>query len=277
MKKLILVALTLISSMILIARMNFAQTSQEPLNTNNRVPYKTIQLFNGRNLNGWYTFIKDRGRDNDPNKVFTVRDGLIHISGEEWGCITTNKEYENYRLVVEFKWGVQTFAPRVAKARDSGVLLHSKGLDGAFGGNWMYSIECQLIEGGTGDLLVVGNGSEQFALTCPVSSEKQGDSYVFQPKGDPVTIHSGRINWYGRDPNWQDVKGFHGEKDIEKPLGEWNRLECITDGAEISIFLNGTLINHAINVQPSKGRIQLQSEGAEILFRRVDLTLLPKN
>jgi len=51
-------------------------------------------------------------------------------------------------------------------------------------------------------------------------------------------------------------------------------LECFTDGGEISIFLNGTLVNHAINVHPDKGRIQIQSEGAEILFRLVDLTLL---
>ena len=36
-----------------------------------------IQLFNGKNLNGWYTFLKKEGRNNDPNKVFTVKNGLI--------------------------------------------------------------------------------------------------------------------------------------------------------------------------------------------------------
>ncbi len=64
----------------------------------------TIQLFNGQNLDGWYTFLKDRGKNNDPKKVFTVNNGLIRVSGEEWGCITTEKEYENYHLTVEFKW-----------------------------------------------------------------------------------------------------------------------------------------------------------------------------
>ena len=274
MKKVILVYFIFILFLIIMVEGTFAQTSQQSLNTINEAQHKTIHLFNSRNLDNWYTFLKNRGRDSDPKGVFTVRDGLIHISGEELGCITTNKEYENYKLVVEFKWGIKTFDPRVDKARDSGVLLHSKGMDGGYSGIWMHSIECQIIEGGTGDFIVVGDGTEQFAITGFVAPEKQGDSYVFQPAGDTVTIRSGRINWYGRDHNWQDVKSFRGENDIEKPLGKWNRLECFADGREISVFLNGTLVNHAINVHPGKGRIQIQSEGAEILFRLVDLTLL---
>src|SRR5690554_1735518 len=55
---------------------------------------KTQSLFNGENLDGWYVFLKDRGRNNDPRQVFTVQDGMIRISGEEWGCITTEKEYK---------------------------------------------------------------------------------------------------------------------------------------------------------------------------------------
>ncbi len=234
----------------------------------------TIKLFNGKNLNGWYTFLKNRGRDNDPKKVFTVEDGLVRISGEEWGCITTNEKYSNYKLVFEFKWGVQTFSPRINNAMDNGVLLHSQGVDGGSQGIWMHSIECQIIEGGTGDFIVVGDGSPNFAITSPVAPDKQGSSYIFKPAGSLATINSGRINWFARDPDWKDVKGFRGKNDIEKIAGEWNRVECIADGDKISIFLNGTLVNEAVNVKPSKGRIQIQSEGAEIFFRRVDLTHL---
>lgn len=233
---------------------------------------KSINLFNGKNLDGWYTFLQNKGRDNDPKKVFTVHDGLIHITGEEWGCITTQEEYSNYRLVAEFKWGNQTFAPRLDNARDNGILLHSIGLDGGKDGIWMHSIECQIIEGGTGDFIVVGDGSKQFEITSPVAQEKQNDSYVFQQQGSNVTINGGRINWFGRDQNWKDVKGFRGKNDIEKPVGEWNRVECIAEGDKISIILNGTLVNQAVNVKPSKGRIQIQSEGAEIFFRKVELT-----
>jgi hypothetical protein len=233
-----------------------------------------IHLFNGKDLSGWYTFIKGTGRNIDPKGIFKVQNGLIRISGEEFGCITTNNEYESYKLEVEFKWGELTFAPRVNNARDSGILLHSTGEDGDFFGTWMRSIECQLIEGGTGDMLVVGDKSANFSITCPVATEMQEQCYVFNPGGNPATIYDGRINWYGRDPEWKDVKGFRGIHDVEKPVGKWNKIVCIAKGKEISIFLNGILVNRAIAVQPTKGRIQVQSEGAEIFIRRFDLTPL---
>ncbi|GAH52607.1 unnamed protein product, partial [marine sediment metagenome] len=230
-----------------------------------------IHLFNGKDLSNFYTFIKDRGRNNDPKKVFTVKDGMIRISGEEYGCITTLQEFENYHLIVEFKWGKMTFAPRKQRARDSGILLHSVGEDGAWGGIWMNSIEMQMIEGGTGDLLVLGDDVEQFRLTCTVAPEKSGDSYVYQPDGKSVTIYKGRINWWGRDPDWKDVKGFRGKNDAENPLGKWNRYEGIVKGQGIKAFLNGLLINECTDIRPHKGRIQFQSEGAEVFFRRIDL------
>ena len=79
------------------------------------------------------------------------------------------------------------------------------------------------------------------------------------------------INVDLRDPYWKDVKGFRGGKDVEKPTGEWNRMEIVAKGDKVSITVNGVLVNEAFNVVPSRGRIQLQSEGAEIFFRKVEL------
>ena len=271
MNKLIPASFAFLFLMLIIAGCHTVKSSR---NNGDNKDSKTIHLFNGKNLNGWYTFLKDRGRDNDPKKVFTVADGLIRISGEEWGCITTHEEFSNYKLVFEFKWGSQTFSPRINNAMDNGVLLHSQGIDGGSQGIWMHSIECQIIEGGTGDFIVVGDGSPNFAITSTVAPDKQGGSYIFKPGGSLATINSGRINWFARDPDWKDVKGFRGKNNIEKTAGEWNRVECIAEGDKISIFLNGALVNQAIHVKPSKGRIQIQSEGAEIFFRRVELTHL---
>lgn len=233
-----------------------------------------IHLFNGKDLSGFYTFLKGHGRDVDPKRVFTVADGVLRISGEEWGCITSADEFEDYRLIVEFKWGELTHAPRVPNARDSGVLVHSIGKDGAYGGVWMTSIECQMIEGGTGDVLVVGDGSEQFAATCEAAAERAGDCPVYQPGGAPVTLHQGRVNWFGRDPEWQDVKGFRGKNDVEKPVGKWNRYECVAEDDTLTVILNGVTVNRCYDVRPSKGRIQVQSEGAELFVRRIDLVPL---
>lgn len=246
-------------------------TTQVLQNAADSAEHKTIHLFNGRNLDGWYTFLQKRGRNTDPKKVFTVSDGAVRISGEEYGCITSNEEYENYKLIVEFKWGTKTFSPRVRNARDNGILLHSTGIDGGYSGIWMHSIECQIIEGGIGDILVVGDGSDRFSATTTVAPEKNAGAFVFQPEGKLVTINDGRINWYGRDPDWKDEINFRGKQDIENPVGEWNKLECIAEDDRLSIFLNGVLVNRAIHLKPHKGRIQIQSEGAEILFRRIDL------
>lgn len=270
MKQKIFTSLAIVFFMTPVAEKTFAQNTAAPENGNTN---ETIELFNGRNLEGWYTFLKGYGRNNDPKDVFNVEDGLIHISGEEWGCITTVGEYEDYKLVVEFKWGDKTFGSRKNKARDSGILVHSQGEDGGYKGTWMHSIEVQIIEGGTGDFIVVDDGSDKFSVSSSVAPEKQGSSYIFKPGGDPATVN-GRINWFGRDPDWQDVKGFRGEEDVERAVGEWNKIEVIAIDDNILTFLNGILVNEAYDVKPSKGKIQIQSEGARMFLRRVELTPL---
>jgi hypothetical protein len=240
---------------------------------------QTIHLFNSKNLDGWYTFLTKRGKNNDPEKVFSVQDRLLRISGQEWGCITTNEEYENYSLELEFKTGTKTYPPRPQNALDSGVLLHSVGEDGAFGGAWMKSIECNIIEGGCGDFIVVAvKGDESnFSLTTTVTPQslatpKKG--YDYDADGVETTIHSGRINRIGRDPEWRDVAGFRGQNEIENPAGQWNVIKCNAQRNTITIYLNGKFVNQATNVKPQKGRIQIQSEGAEYFFKRIDLTPL---
>lgn len=272
MKQKIFTSLAIVFLMTSVAEKTFAQSAIPSTNVKGGSK-GTIELFNGENLDGWYTFLKGYGKNNDPKDVFTVEDGLIHISGEEWGGILTEEEYEDYKLVVEFKWGDKTFEPRKNKARDNGILIHSQGEDGG-SGTWMHSIEVQIIEGGTGDFIVVGDGSDKFSVSSSVASEKQGNSFIFKPGGEPATINSGRINWLGRDPDWRDVKGFRGEEDAEMAVGEWNKIEVIAIDDNILVFLNGNLVNEAYDVKPSKGKIQIQSEGAQMFVRRVELTPL---
>ena len=258
---------TIISAILIVFSTAANSYGQEVLSPR----HNPIQLFNGEDLTNWYTFIQDRGRNTDPKNVFTVQNGMIRISGEEWGCITTENEYENYHIVLEFKWGEETHPPRKERARDSGLLLHSQGEDGSSGGIWIHSIECQMIEGGTADIIVVGDGTDNFSVTATVADKKQGNSFVYQPGGEKENINSGRINWIGRAPDWRDEKGFRGPYDVEKPLGEWNKLECVADGDQLTIFLNGKLINKATRVKPLKGKIQIQSEAAEVFIRRAEL------
>lgn len=274
MKKVFLFSLALIAISFVI---NGCGTTKSQQVASSGINAKSISLFNGQNLDGWYKFVKGRGRDNDPKNVFSVEKGLIHISGEEYGCITSNEEYSNYKLTVEFKWGEKTFAPRVDRARDGGILLHSIGADGGYSGTWMYSIECQIIEGGTGDFLVVGDGSKKFSLTSNVAPKQKGKGNVYLAGGQPLTINGGRIDWFARDPEWKDVLGFRGKNDIEKPVGKWNKVECVVIGDKVSAYLNGVLVNEAYQVTPTKGKIQIQSEGAEMFVRKVEIVPLASN
>ena len=173
--------------------------------------------------------------------------------------------------MAEFKWGEFAFDPRTCRPRDSGILVPSIGKDGGYSGVWMTGTEYQIIEGGTGDFLVVGDKSDAFAMTARVVQRKAGPGNFYDPDGKPVTINGGRINWWGRDPKWKDVLGFRGSRDVEKSHGQWNRIECVAEGANLTAIVNGVVVNRATNVKPDRGRIQVQSEGAEIFFRRIDL------
>jgi hypothetical protein len=252
-----------------------------------------IKLFDGKSFGDWYTWLKDTKRE-DPRKVFTVEDGMIHISGDGYGCITTNKRYRDYHMVVEFKFGERTWHERENATRDSGVLIHSNGRDGGYEGNWMPSIEVQIIEGGVGDFIIVGGPDESgrpvaISLTTTVADHRdRAKQAIYQPGGKKVTfkrplprgVHAadspGRIDWYGRDPDWKDVKGFRGKEDVESPHGQWTRLDVISDGGHVETFVNGTKVNEAFDVSPRAGRIQLQSELAEVFYRRWELWPIDK-
>ena len=51
----------------------------------------------------------------------------------------------------------------------------------------------------------------------------------------------------------------------------------ICDHDQLTNILNGKAVNHAYKSSHTEGKIQLQSEGAEILIRRVELQPLTKS
>jgi hypothetical protein len=246
-------------------------------------PDKVIQLFDGKTLDNFYTWVVDSHRE-DPLRVFTVVDQVdgapaIRVSGEKWGGLTTRESYRDYHLIVEFRWGLLTWAQRKNATRDSGVLVHGQGADGStgrdFNGPWMRSIEAQIIEGGVGDLiLVAGFEADGTRLTPRITAragkDRDGEP-VFDPAGEARVFESGRVNWYGRDPDWADKLGFRGKADVESPWGEWTRLEVMAEGDRLTYLVNGKVVNEAVQSSLTEGKILFQCEGAEIFFRRIEL------
>ena len=208
--------------------------------------------------------------------MFTVDDGVLRVSGDGWGGLTTKREYTNYHLICEFKWGDKTRGRRKDRARDSGLLVHCIGPDGGYGGIWMASIEAQIIEGGVGDFLALtGKHPETeeaiaVTLTAEVTRDRDGET-VWKKGAEKLAMGRGRVNWSGRDVDWEDKLGFRGRDDAESPAGEWTRYEVVCDGDKITNIVNGVVVNHCFDVKPSAGKILLQTEGAELFVRLWEL------
>ncbi|MDO4584001.1 MAG: DUF1080 domain-containing protein [Planctomycetia bacterium] len=231
------------------------------------------ELFNGKDLTNWYTYLRGYGKNHDPKGVFSVKDGIIQVTGEEWGCLTTEESFENYRLIVEYRWTGKIYPSKQGKALDSGILFHSIGPDGGFGGIWMLSHEYNLILGASGDFWTVGKASRpDIFLQSTVGEERLGgNDFIYDKNGKEVTlVGNNRVCRWDIARDWTDTTDVKPAVN-EKPIGEWNTAELVCDGEEVRCYFNGKFVNRATRVSPARGKIQLQSEGCGIEFRRVTI------
>ncbi len=233
-----------------------------------------IVLFDGKSMDKLYTRLRDAGSE-DPRQVFTVHDGLLHISGDGFGSVTTKDAYRDYHLVFEFKWGLRTWGNRKERAKDSGILFHATGPEDAVGGSWPEAFQAQMIHGGTGDFYVVTRQGP-VPLSC-VAEVQEKDGKLYWKKGaERRRLTREGVFWPGKDPEWKNELGFRGKDDIESPDGEWTRVEVICKGADVVIKVNDVQVNEAFELNPSAGKILVQCEGAEVFIRRWELWPLGK-
>jgi hypothetical protein len=194
-----------------------------------------VKLFNGKDFTGWKKFL-DPKKKADPDSIWSISSGVIHCEGSVNGYLITDKEYDNYVLRVEWRWGDKVHTK--SKVRNSGVFVHVVGEDKI----WPKAIEAQLMADHAGDFWLVDN----FKLT--VDAKRQ------DPK---VARHY-----------------FRMKDGVEKKLGEWNQYEITCKGDTIKLVINGQLVNEGTGAEITRGKILLQSEGAEIFFRNVELKSL---
>jgi hypothetical protein len=235
-------------------------------------PRDVVRLFNGKDLEGLSTWLKDSKHD-DPRKVFRVEDGVLHITGDGFGYVATRRAYRDFHLVVEYRWGKKTDGGR--SVRNSGILLHATGPDGGAGGTWMSSVECQLAQGCAGDLIVI-RGKDAEGATVPVrltSDVVNGPDKRprWREGGRPRVFESGQLWWSRHDPDFKELLDTRGKDDVESPPGEWTRVDCECAGDKISVRVNGTPVNACYGVFPAAGKILLQSEGFELFVRTFEL------
>ncbi len=225
----------------------------------------------------WYTWLKKvQRRNDDPEHVFVADGSTLRISGTDMGCVTTRDAYRDYRLTLEFRYVDNDRQLNKTAARDSGILFHSTGKDGVFGkGIWMCSFEYNIIQGATGDLLLVGS-RELYPLRYRAMGRvdpatKGTQSQRWDPNGIEISlVDRGRIRRPDVDLEWKNLK-TQPLSPNERPIGEWNHVEVVCRGDRATFFFNGMKVGEYHDLMPSGGRIQLQSEGFGVEFRNIIL------
>ena len=251
----------------------------------NKTPDWTY-LFDGKDLEQWDTYLGPGfgpevsweniesqppiGYNNDTLGVFSIvdQDGepVLRISGEIWGGIFTKRDFENYHLQLQFKWGDRKWYPREKPSdkRDSGLLYHGIGTHGANDLFWLKSQEFQIQEGDCGDFWGVGG------TIIDVKAQMQMDSaYYYNPNAKLLTFSE--QSEYGRNCKKQP--------DAENPSGEWNTIDLYCFEGTSVHMVNGivTMVLHnsrhntedGQEVPLTKGKIELQSESAEVFYKDI--------
>lgn len=233
-------------------------------------------MFNGKDLSGW-TFFQDGVGNVDRDHVAAFEKGVLRILGPSYkgphaagmGYLATEQEYDDYHFSLEYKWGPRRYAPRDLWKRDSGILYHvPSGRDYL----WPDCVEYQIMEKSTGDAIPVNHRAIQ-AISMgglPAWPKDFPGNTRYAPQIDA----GGNLRqWIKADGNFDTLDG-------------WNTVELIASGDSAAHIVNGRIVtalyglqsqnpaDRSQYIQLKRGRILLQIEGAEIMFRNVKIRSL---
>jgi hypothetical protein len=233
-------------------------------------------LFNGQNLKNWDIFLgapitgyEDLAKKATPETTYSIvqLDGqnVIHVSGDIFASLATKKEYGNYHLRLEFKWGEKVYGKR-----NSGLLYHSFGPFGAAFGTWMATIEHQLMHENLGDTYLMVNTY----CETPTVKSNDGKYFVYSSTGQKIP--------FSEKDNGRSIKK---QTDAEKPIGEWNTVDLyclgqtsvhVVNGQVVMVNTNCSRIENGEEIPLVKGKIQIQSEGGELFIRKIKIEKIEK-
>ncbi|MBL7858582.1 MAG: DUF1080 domain-containing protein [Cyclobacteriaceae bacterium] len=201
-----------------------------------------ISLFNGQDLSGWHIDVPDMDNDSTARNPFIVRNNMLVSLGKPNGHIITDAAFQNYKLEVQYRFA--------GEPGNCGVLVHAS-TPRALYSMFPKSIEVQMMHENAGDFWCIVED-----IAVPEMEKRRG------PK-----------------ENWGITEGkerrvINLTDGSEKKLGEWNTMVIECSGNSIKVWVNDEFVNHGTDCTASKGQIALQAEGAEVEFRKVELTPL---
>jgi Domain of Unknown Function (DUF1080) len=205
---------------------------------------QTTNLFNGKDLDGWHVDVPKMDNDSTMKGPFIVRDGLLVSLGTPEGHLITNESYKNYKLEVEYRFA--------GAPGNCGVLLHASTPRMLYS-MFPKSIEAQMNHENAGDFWCIGED-----ISVPEMEKRRGI----------------RKDWGTTEGKLRRI--FNLTDGSEKPLGEWNTMTIECFERNIKVWVNGDLVNDGSGCTADQGQIAVQAEGAEVEFRKVELTQISK-
>ena len=196
-------------------------------------------LFNGKDLSGWVDV-------NTSPQTWSVKDGLLVCSGKPVGVMRSEKQYENFILEIEWR--------HMQAGGNSGVFVWSEGKPPSTG-PLPKGMEVQMLE-----------------LEWP----------KLNPEADGQPRHPGFVSGELFGANGLTATPDHprGERSMSSEMrckgkGEWNTYVVVCVDGVIKLSINGKFVNGMREASVRKGYLCLESEGAEIHFRKIRLMELP--
>lgn len=209
---------------------------------NNSKKSNKILLFNGVDLTGWHADVPAADLNPDTTASFIVRDSLLVSLGEPRGHLITDSVFENYVLDIDYRFA--------AKPGNCGILVHAS-TPRALYKMFPKSLEVQMQSGDAGDFWCIVED-----ITVPNMEERRGN-----PNKWGITEGKNR-----RIVNLTD--------NSENRVGQWNNMKIKCHADTIKVWVNNTLVNYGYNCTATEGQIAVQAEGAEVEFRKIELTFL---
>ncbi len=238
-----------------------------------------VRLFNGKDLGGLYPHVEGSAKGLNPGNIVSVHDSMIHFyqgrkranrDAGTGGILSTDLEFGYYRARVEYRAGEFTNDGWLTgDPWNSGMFFHANaGLP-----PFPQAIECQL------RVHLNSNGNKPCSVAAGDCNQAwAGDFWILT--GAQIINRGGQGTQLGGC--CQPAYGNHNP-DYEKD--GWNTMEVEVFGDSLfRTILNGHEINRGTKatglnannqrVPIKKGRLQLELEGSEFLFRNWEIKLM---
>ncbi len=202
----------------------------------------TYSLFNGKDLTGWHVDVPEMDNNPQAKNPFIIRDKMLVSLGNPRGHLITDSIYQDYKLEIDYRFPEEP--------GNCGVLVHAS-TPRVLYNMFPKSMEVQMEHKNGGDFWCILEDIEVSNM-----EERRGPKEI----------------WGTTEGKARRIQNL--TENSENPLGQWNTMiiECRAD--TLKVWLNGELVNEGFNLTADKGQIAIQAEGAEVEFKKIEITPL---